>query len=213
MAGGGAGIFGGWGVSRRLKTAAANEPVSLAEAKLHCRVDHDDEDLYLQDLITAAREHVEQVVLNRALLTQTWELFLDRFPGEGEIRLPLPPLQSVTGIYYTPDGDVEQMFAAANYAVDTVSEPGRIVLQRDASWPGDTLSVVNGVRIEFVAGYGDAAADAPGPVRRALLLLIGDLYEHREETIAIQGLQLQQLPFGMAPLVRSYRIPPELSAR
>lgn len=200
-------------MATKLITAPADEPVSLSEAKLHCRVDHADEDGYLQDLIVAAREHVEQVVLNRALITQTWELFLDCFPSGREIRLPLPPLQSVTGVYYTPFGGAEQTFGAANYVVDTVSEPGRIVLQRDASWPGKDLAVVNGVRIEFVAGYGDDADDVPGPVRRALLLLIGDLYEHREETVAVVGIQLQQLPFGMAPLLQSYRMPPELSAR
>lgn len=200
-------------MATKLATAPALEPVSIDEAKLHCRIDHDDEDEYLEMLIEAAREHVEQQVLNRSLITQTWDLYLDRFPGKAEIRLPFPPLQEVTGVYYTPDGVNEQTFAAANYEVDTAGEPGRIVLKRTASWPGDELVVVNGVRIRFVAGYGDAAADVPGPIRRGLLVLIGDLYEHREETLAVQGMQLQRLPYGLAPLVRNYRMPPELSER
>lgn len=49
------------------------------------------EDTLLTNLITAARRHVENV-LRRALITQTWELWLDDFPTSG-FEIPLPPLQ------------------------------------------------------------------------------------------------------------------------
>lgn len=196
----------------KIDTGPQEEPLALEDVKLHARVDHDDEDDLLRWLIAGAREHVEQTVLNRALITQTWNLYLDCFPAGRELRLPLPPLQSVAGIYYTPEGGQETEFAAANYAVDAISEPGRVVLQRDAMWPGDELAVVNGVRVEFVAGYGDTAADVPQPIRQALLMLIGDLYENREETIVVQGLLVQRLPFGVQALLMNWRIPPELSA-
>lgn len=195
-----------------LVTEPAEEPISLEEAKLHLRIDHDDEDVLINGFITAARRHVELVVLNRALVTQTWNLYLNAFPSGNEIKLPYPPLQSVEGVYYTPEDGQEQQFAAGNYLVDTVSEPGRIVLKRDALWPADELEVVNGVRVQFVAGYG-AADDVPRDIRNATLMLIGDLYENREETIVVQGLQIQRIPFGVANLLRSYRIPPELSHR
>lgn len=191
-----------------LKTAPAAEPLSLEEVKLHLRVDHSDEDDYITALATAARQHVEGTILNRALVTQTWNLYLDRFPGRGQIRLPYPPLQSVTGVYYTPDGESEAEYDSSNYHVDIISRVGRVVLKKNSSWPGDELQVVNGVRVEFVAGYGDAD-DVPETVRRAILLLTGDLYENREETIVVQGLQVQELPFGVANLLIDERIWPK----
>jgi len=37
------------------------EPVTLAEAKLHCRIDVDDDDVLVGSLISTAREHLEPV--------------------------------------------------------------------------------------------------------------------------------------------------------
>ncbi len=33
--------------------------------------------------------------------------------------------------------------------------------------------------IAFTAGYGDAAADVPEPIRQAILMIVADLYAHR----------------------------------
>ena len=65
------------------------------------------EDTLISSLITAARQHCE-TFQNRAYITQTWELWLDAFPGEDHIDIPLPPLQEpavtagsfVTGTIY-----------------------------------------------------------------------------------------------------------------
>lgn len=196
----------------RLASPPAEEPVSLDEAKLHLRIDHSEEDALIAGLIGAARRHIEETVLSRALITQTWELYLDRFPAKAIIKLPRPPLQSVESIKYTLEDGSEATFSASNYIVDNVSEPGRIVLKRDASWPADTLIPVNGVKVTFAAGYGDDPADVPDPIKQAMLLLIGDLYENREESIVVQGLQVQRLPFGVQSLLYGYQFPPELTS-
>lgn len=196
----------------KLATGPAIEPVSLDEAKLHLRIDHSEEDTLIAGLIGAARRHIESAVLSRSLVTQTWELYLDRFPAKSIIKLPRPPLQSVESIKYTLEGGTEVTFDASNYIVDNVSEPGRIVLKRDASWPADVLEPVNGVKVTFVAGYGDNPEDVPDPIKQAMLLLIGDLYENREESIVIQGLTVQRLPFGVQSLLYDFRFPPELTS-
>ena len=54
-----------------LVTAPTEEPVSLAEAKLHLRVDYTNDDVLIGALITAARQHAENDT-RRALVTQTW---------------------------------------------------------------------------------------------------------------------------------------------
>jgi uncharacterized phiE125 gp8 family phage protein len=187
-----------------LVTGPAGEPVSLGEAKGHLRVDISEDDALIGGLITAARMHVEQH-LKRALMTQTWELVLDCFPSSGGIRLPLPPLASVVSVKYTDVDGVEGTFAASNYLVDTDREPGLVRLKRSSAWPAVELQEVGGVRVRYVAGYGNAGA-TPRPIRQAILLLVGSLYENREDTLVAQGVTVMALPFGVKALLMPYRI-------
>ena len=188
----------------KLITAPATEPVSTSEAKSHLRVDTTADDTLIGTLITAARQHVENH-LRRALITQTWELVMDAFPAGDVIRLPRPPLVSVTSIKYTDVAGSESTFSSAAYVVDTDSTKGRVVLKSGESWPSDTLAAANGVRVRYVAGYGSAAA-VPNPIRQAILLLIGTLYENRESVLVAQGVTVAQLPFGVEALLMPYRI-------
>lgn len=136
----------------QLITPPTREPLSLAETKAHLRIDGTDEDNLIRALIPSARRYCEGF-LNRALLTQTWDLWLDAFPGKDHIDIPLPPLQSVTHIkYYDTDG-TEATMDSADYIVDAVSEPGRIVLAYGESWPSTILRPAKGVVMRFVAGY------------------------------------------------------------
>ncbi len=186
-----------------LITAPASEPVTLVETKLHLRVDVDADDDLITALIQSAREYVEMVT-RRALITQTWDYHADKFPSSREIALTYPPLQSVTGVYYTPLGEAEQTFAPASYVVDVHGTPGRLLLADGASWPGDTLVEANGVRVQFVAGYGDAVDDVPRVVRQAVLLMVGHLYENREATAGVGN--VREIPIGVAALLWTYRV-------
>jgi len=187
----------------KLVEGPAVEPVTLAEAKLHCRVDVDDDDDLITTYIQAAREYAETVT-RRALITQTWDYYRDGFPSGDTLKVPLPALQSVAGVYYTPDGGSEQTLDSDDYEVDTVSEPGRIVLARGASWPGDVLTRINGVRVRFTAGYGDAASDVPGIIKLAMKLLIGHWYENREATVAVGN--IREVPLPVDTLLWSRRV-------
>lgn len=190
----------------KLITAPAVEPLNIqTEVRPHVRVDFDDDDALLLMYAKTARQYLETHHLRRALITQTWDLYLDSFPGD-VITLPLPPLQSVTGVYYTPESGVEQTVSASSYYVDTVGEPGRVLLKNGYTWPSDTLQVANGVRVRFVCGYGAAGNNVPSPIRQAMLLTIGDLYENRENTVIAQGVTIQKLPNGAEMLLYPYRI-------
>jgi uncharacterized phiE125 gp8 family phage protein len=109
-----------------LVTAPVVEPVSRAEAKVHCRIDADmtDDDTLVDGYITAARQWVEERT-RRALITQTWDLWQDGWPDGDTFTLPMAPLQSVTHIKYVDEDDATATWAASNYVVDTYSEPGR----------------------------------------------------------------------------------------
>jgi uncharacterized phiE125 gp8 family phage protein len=164
----------------KLITPPAVEPVSLAEAKLHLRVDETADDDLIRSLIQTCRQDIETLCLH-ALITQTWNLYLDGFPGCSEIELPWPPLQSVTGVYYIEEGGVEKTFASSNYFVDINSTPGKIVLKTSASWPAmSNPQVANPVRIEFKCGFGDIPSSVDYRAIAAIKLLLGHYYENRE---------------------------------
>jgi uncharacterized phiE125 gp8 family phage protein len=158
-----------------LITAPLEHPVTLAEARQHLRVTSTAEDALILSLIYAAVEHAETFTA-RALITQTWELSLDAFRGS-EIELPKPKLQSVTSVKYIDLDGAEQTVPAADYQVDTISEPGRIKLVPTASWPS-VKEQLNAITIRFVAGYGLSAA-VPFQIKAAILLLV-QYHEQRD---------------------------------
>jgi uncharacterized phiE125 gp8 family phage protein len=138
---------------------------------------------WLNDAITAAREHVESIT-RRALLTQTWDYYLDAFPSKNFIKLPFGNLQSVTSIVYKDsDGTETTLTADTDYLVETNGEGcGRIVLPYGCSWPSATLYPSNPITIRFVCGW-TAAASIPKRIKQACLMIVANLYANRGEDI------------------------------
>lgn len=162
-------------MATKLIVAPAIEPVTLEEAKVHLRVTHSSEDTLITALITAAREYVENVI-GRKMITQTWDLIYDYFPGDA-IKLPFPPLVEVVSVNYLDENAEAQVLASTEYVVDDKSEPGW-VSPVDA-WPA-TQETINAMSIRFTAGYGVTSDYVPAGLRAAILLVLGDLYENRE---------------------------------
>lgn len=185
------------------QTIAPAEPlVSLAEAKLHLRVEHDAEDALIERIVEAATERAE-VMQARAYVTQTFRLTLSRFPAGRILRLPRPPLQSVSEITYLDTDGTEQTLDSTSYRVDADAEPGRLILNADTSWP-NAANEVDAVRVTYVAGYG-AAADVPEQIRSAVLLFVGHLYENREAITVGTGPTFE-LAFGPEYLLWPNRV-------
>lgn len=165
--------------TEKLVTGPAKEPLATDQLRHHLRVDIRDDDTYLDNLVIAARRYFEGTT-KRALITQTWRANLEAWPDENEISLPRPPLQSVTSLVYKDAAGDPTTWDASNYIVDTDSEPGRIVLASDASWPSLTLYPVNPITVTFVAGFGDDSSDIPEQMKLCLQMLVGHWYENRE---------------------------------
>lgn len=181
----------------RVHTAPDHEPVDLAEAKAHLRVDGSEEDSLIDALIVAARRQAE-LTSRRALVTRTLEAQLDCWPQDNCIELAYPPLQSVTSITYIDSAGASATLPSADYIVDKHSQPGRIVLGYGKSWPSPTLRPGAAITVRYVAGYGDAE-DVPQEYKQAMLLLIGHFFEHREAVAA--GVTLNTLPLGVEALL------------
>ena len=182
------------------KTAPSVEPITTAEAKAHLNVTSADDDTYIDTLVVAARQKTESY-LNRSLITQTWNLYLDKF--ESKIILPRAPIQSVSSIKYIDTNGAEQTLSSAVYTVDTDAEPGQVYLAYEQSWP-DIRTMEKAVDVEYIAGYGDAGTDVPQVIKQAMLLLVGHYYERREETIV--GTIISTVPMAYEPLLSEKRI-------
>lgn len=188
----------------KLITAPTAEPVTLAEAKLHLRVDTTDEDTLITNMIQTAREYCEGFQ-NRAYLDQEWELVLDEFPAANHIEIPRPPLQSVVSLTYVDNTGASTVWDAANYIADTASEPGRLVLAYGKTWPSVTLQPAGGVKVRFKAGYPNTeVAKVSQKVKLAMLLLVGHWYEHRE-AVAV-GTVARDIEFAVEALLWQDRV-------
>ncbi len=154
-------------------TPPVEEPVSVATAKAHLRVDTSADDALIGVYLSAARELGEGLA-RRAFVTQSLRLVLDEFPASLILKLPRPPLQSVEEITYLDEDGIGH--AWTDFTVDARSEPGRVIFH---SLPTDSLLESGAVAVEFTAGYGDAA-DVPGVFVQAILQTVANWYEFRE---------------------------------
>lgn len=192
-----------YGLQRTTEPAA--EPVSVAEAKAHLRVTSQDDDVLIAELIRAARQWFEEQTY-RALVSQTWDLTLDRFPaGRDPIRVPRAPLIGVTSLVYTDAAGTSQTWAASEYLVSATRSPGVIRPASGRTWPG-VDDRPDAVRVRFVAGYG-TPADVPSPIKSAIKLMVGQAYEFREE---LTERPTQALPLGAQRIMAMYDVGDEL---
>ena len=168
----------------RIVTEPASEPVTLDEAKQYARIAHTDDDLMITGMVEAARKTVEQFT-RRALITQTLELALDGPPPGEYVDLPMPPLASVTSVKYVDGDDVETTWAATNYHVDTIGEPGRVYLVTGGTWPDTAdLRSTNSLLFRYVAGYGTVNS-VPDVLKTAIMEIVRKMYD--AEPVMVMG--------------------------
>ena len=198
-------------MSLRISTEPTEEPVTLAEAKLHLRIDeigsssdgHPDDSL-VSVMTTAARDWAEHF-LRRSLVTKTYELTLDEFADE--IELPMPPVQSVVSVQYVDEAGDTQTLSSALYSLDKRTEPGYLLPAAGSFWP-KTADQVNAVTIRYVAGYSGPAEDPqayplPRSLRAGVLLLLHDLYENRGNAA---DKPMPEVPLAAERVMQFYRL-------
>lgn len=197
-------------------TAPSDEPVTTEEAIEQLREDADIAQSSLIDaLITAARSWTEEY-LQRALLETQYTMTLDSFGakysdeflinmggGQSTIFLPRSQVTSVDAIRYIDDAGATQTLATSRYRADTKSLVARITPAYSDAWP-TTRCVTNAVEIDFTAGYGEAAADVPQPIRSAILMMVAHWYENRVPVVI--GSTAQEIPMAVKHLLGPYRV-------
>lgn len=174
------------------------EPVTLADVKAHLRLAHASEDELLSGLIRAARDDVEQAT-GIALINQTWRLALDRWPRNGCVLLMRHPVREILSVtVFGADGEA-LLVDPQTYQLDPLSRPARIHFDRRPA----PLRAMNGIEIDFSAGFGEAGTDVPDLLKRAALLLVAHWYEFRGAFGAES--QPASYPGGYERLIAGYR--------
>ena len=155
-------------------TAPAAEPLSLADAKAHLRVDGEDEDGLIGAQIEAARAYVEAMT-GVCLVERTLTLRADSWTDLAAP--PVAPLTAVASITYTDAAGDEQTLSTDVYALRLEGLDPGIVLKFGQVWPA--IQQGSHIEIEVTAGYGEAT-DVPQAVVQALKLVVADFYTFRE---------------------------------
>ena len=177
----------------------AVEPVTLAEAKAHLRLDAADEDALVLALIRAAREYLEAAT-GLCLIARPLRLYLDDWPETRVIGIARGPVQTIETVTVYDLAGLPVEADLAGYVLDGAARPARLVLPQRP----ETARAVNGIEIDFTAGFGESGADVPDGLKRALLLHVAAMFELRGMLAPAD--QPGTVPAGYDRLVAPYRL-------
>ena len=167
-----------------VKVLPTIEPITLSEAKQHLKIDDvfTDDDTLIEALIAAARQMAENYTDSKLINTTVIEYF-DKFPSFNlPINLYFPNVSAVNSITYRANSNTDPVaLDSSKYRLDAASKPCRVGLINN-SYP-TALNEVNAIAIEYVAGYGESAADVPALLKAAIKIIVADLYENREDKV------------------------------
>lgn len=181
-----------------LITPPAVEPVSLAEIKAQLSAQYDTlSDAIIMSRITTARQWAEEFCA-KSFVTQTWELRLDEWPDDGVINLRRGPVQSIVSVKYTDSAGVLQTMSSADYKL----AGDRLIPVYGKPWPGARIEA-DSIQVRFVAGFGAAAANVPGPIKEAIAITTRHWMEN--QAAVDSGVRVTRIPYAVEHLLSAYR--------
>lgn len=180
--------------SLKLTTAATSRLNTLQNIKDSLKIDSTNDDVLLSTLNIAAESYLESVT-GRAFINQTWTLQCEGFLAD-VIELPMAPLNTISSVLTFNTANSSATFITGLYSADTQSEPGRIFLDLEASYPA-ALRDVASYRVKYVAGYGSTSSSVPSGIRQVAQTAVKGIVKHWFEC----GGSDTQLPATVAPLV------------
>ncbi len=143
--------------------------------KNYLKVDVDDDDILIAQLITAATREIESLY-GYALITQTIKAVYD----DWRLELPMSNVQSVTSVKYYDVDNSQQTWASSNYIVDSDGIPNCITKKTDVTYP-TVYNRPNPIEVIYIAGFGDDTTDVPDIKKLPIYRMVADWYDQRED--------------------------------
>ena len=166
--------------AEQLLTQPTVMPVTLAQAKWHLNIDHDDDDPLIADQIRSATAFVESHTQTK-LVRQKWRVFMDYALDERD--LTPPPVQEIEQIQYIDGDGVTQTLSSTVYGLDRNRQ--KLLLAYDQVWPTPRYQL-NAAWMDVWTGYYDPAnspinitGEIPLDLKAAVFMLVDLLYEQR----------------------------------
>lgn len=156
----------------KLKTAPLFNAITIAELKRNLRIEDDDRDDLLVDLVARATAS-SQNATGRQYTRATYTLYLDGFPDSNEVEIDRGPVDTITSVkYLAPGASVLTTVDTALYQLDNVELTARLRFLTPLY--ADTEKM-NTVEIEFTTGWADAAS-IPNDLKEAIVLRATESY-------------------------------------
>jgi|688.fasta_scaffold39623_4 uncharacterized phiE125 gp8 family phage protein len=178
--------------------------VNLIDLKNHLRLTTSDEDPLLTLYLRAATATVESKT-RRVLVSRTYRLELEEFPGADEIILPVGPVSTVASVQYRDRGGDLQTLDPEKYFLDVTPTLGRVVRKEGVTWPDTQVNRPDGVRVSFTAGYGSSYMAIPEALRFVVMLMASHFYTNRVP-VDVGGSAGQEIPLLLCYAMDSYKI-------
>lgn len=140
-------------------------PVSLDEAKSFMRVNHNDDNAYIDSLIKAMAWRIEdraEISLGTQSYLAEWSYVYDH------VRLPRPPFLSVTSVLRYDENGNSYAVTPSEYVIEGLTQ---------ATIRFKTIKACR-IRVEYASGYG-ASANIPQDLKQYILQLVFTEYKER----------------------------------
>jgi uncharacterized phiE125 gp8 family phage protein len=116
----------------------------------------------------------------------------------------MSPVQNIVSVKYVDADGVLQTLSNTEYTL-TGDDPNILLPTYGKSWPAFRLQP-GAIKIQYRAGYGDAAVNIPEAIRAWMLLNVANLYENRETVVIGPRAQMAEMTTLSDSLIDSYRL-------
>jgi uncharacterized phiE125 gp8 family phage protein len=178
----------------------AGMPMTYAEAKVHCRIDIDDEQAFIEGLIETATELIEYAT-QKKFVERKFRLSWDR----GEICSDILTLEQfdsgLTIDSFKQFDDTEPTAGETDVSTDDyILLDNRVQLRGD--FPSVSLRKYSSIKIEYTV----ASAPRSTKLKETIGLIVSHWWLNRE-TVSVDNKDLKNLPLGIITAIQSMRVP------
>jgi len=168
--------------------------LTLDQISQHLRIYDEYDEQYLFQLhdaaVDAAESYMNRVILQSKVIIETNNLLA---------KLPQGVASDVDSITYVNDS--EQRVSLTDYTFNTITN--RVEINKATAL---TLNSAKASKYQITFNTGWYLDEIPSVITQAVLILIGSLYEMREDAVVGQGVTVNKIPNTHKQLLSKYKI-------